>query len=101
MLPDLLEVSQARTDAFHDGAHAAEGGDFQGLAPVERVAVLDEPHVVCGDSRDEVFGGGEVGEGELVVVLVVEDAEEVVVERVDVVEAREVVDDGGELLGEV
>ena len=34
-------------------------------------------------------------------VLVVEDVEEVTVERVDLVEARELFDDGGELLVEV
>ena len=71
VLPDLFEVGQGILLALHDGRHPAQGGALQLLAPVQRVAKLEQAAVVFGDLRHEVARSVELAEGELVVVLVV------------------------------
>ena len=101
MLPDLLQVRQTRSDPLQHSAHTTKSSDFQTLATVQGVTVLEELHVVFSNLADQVSSGVDLAKSELVVILVVEDVEEVSVERVDLVEARELFDDGGELLVEV
>ena len=98
MLPDLLEVRERRGVLLHDGAHASQRRSLELLASVERVAVLEELDVILGDLVDDVLGGIELPERELVVVLVVQNVEEVAVEGVDIVKLREGVQDVAELV---
>ena len=39
-----------------DGAHATEGCALEGLAPVERVTILEQTHIVTRDGLDQVLG---------------------------------------------
>ena len=98
VLPDLLQVRQRRRVFLHDRAHAPERRAFQLFAAVQRVAVLQQLDVVLRDLVDDVARGVELPERQLVVVLVVQHVEQVGVERVDVVHAREVVQDAAQLL---
>ena len=64
VLPDLLQVGQRRSLLLHESAHAAQRCALQGLAPVQRIAVLEELHVICeGDAASVALGkrGGGVG----------------------------------------
>lgn len=84
VLAHLLEVGERVLLALHDGRHAAERRLLELLAPVQRVAELDEAAVVLADLDDEVARRVELAERELVVVLVVQDVEERAEERVQV-----------------
>ena len=64
----------------------SESGLFETFASVERVGELEETNVVLGHVVDEVPGGVELTERQLVVVLVVEDVHEVGVERMHLLE---------------
>jgi len=88
VLPDLVQVGQGVLQALHEGAHPAEAGTLQLLAAVERVAELEEAAVVLGDVVHMVPGRVDLAQGELVVVLVVQDVEQVSVEGVDVLKKR-------------
>ena len=98
VLPDLLEVLERAFLPLHDRAHAAQRRALQRLAPVERVAVLEQLDVVAADAVDELARDVHLAEGELEVVAVVEDVHQVRVERVDVVQPREVRQDLRQLL---
>jgi hypothetical protein len=93
VLAHLLQVGQRGALALHQGAHAAQGGALERLAAVERVAVLEQAHVVLGHRVDEAARGVELAQRQLVVVLVVEDVHEVGVEGVHVVHLGEVLQD--------
>ena len=67
--PHLLEVAEALVLPAHDGRHPPERRALQLLAPVERVAELEEPDVVLGDGVDEVPRGVDLAQRQLVVVL--------------------------------
>ena len=98
MLPDLLEVGERVLLSAHDGRHSSERGSLELLASVERVSKLEQSAVVLGDLVRQVAGRVELSERELVVVLVVQHVEERGEERVQVVEDREIGEDGSELL---
>ena len=89
VLPHLLQVLQALVLPLHDGAHPTQRRSLQLLAAVERVAELHEADVVARHAVDEVFGGVDLPQRQLVVVLVVENVHEIGVERVDVVQLGE------------
>ena len=89
VLPHLLKVLEALVLPLHDGAHPTQRRSLQLLAAVERVAELHETYVVPSHAVDEVFGRVDLPQRQLVVVLVVQDVHEVGVERMDVVQLRE------------
>jgi hypothetical protein len=95
MLADLLEVGQRRRQALHQRAHAAERRPLKLLAPVQRVAVLEQPDVVLPDVVDHVHCSVHLPERELVVVLVVQHIHQVRVEGVHVVHLGELYAGGG------
>jgi hypothetical protein len=97
MLADLVEVQQRVLQALDDCGHATEAGTLQLLALEERLAILEQADVVAGDGLDEVLCRRELTEGNLEVVGIVEGVEEILVERVDVLESGKAVEDGGEL----
>lgn len=100
MLANLVEIQQRVFKALDDGGHAAQAGLLELLALEERLAVLEEADVVAGDGLDQVLGGRQLAEGDAEVVGIVEGVEQVLVERVDVLETGEGLEDGAQLLGE-
>mmetsp|Transcript_19433 Transcript_19433/g.74612 ORF Transcript_19433/g.74612 Transcript_19433/m.74612 type:complete len:651 (-) Transcript_19433:57-2009(-) len=101
MLTYLLQVRQARPLLLHHRAHAAERGLLQSLASVEAVSVLEQTDVVLRQIGNVVARVVQLAQGELVVVPVVQHVHEIGVERVDLVEDREVIEDTRELVVEV
>ena len=89
MLPHLFQVLEALVLPLHDGAHAAKGSALQLLAAIERVAELHQAHVVLRHVVHEVLGGVDLAQSQFVVVLVVEDVHEVGVERMNIIQLRE------------
>ena len=98
VLAHLLEIFECALLSLHDGAHAAECGALERFATVQRVAVLEQLGVVAADTVDQLAGNVHLTEGQLEVVAVVQHIDQVRVERVDIVEPREVGEDLSELL---
>ena len=69
MLPDLLEVLQALVLPPHDGRHPPQRRPLQLLAAVQRVPELEQPDVVLRHVVDEVAGGVDLSQRQLVMVL--------------------------------
>jgi hypothetical protein len=84
VLPDLLEIGQGVLEALHEGGHPAETGPLELLAAVEGVAELEEATVVLGNVVHVVPGRVDLAQSQLVVVLVIQDVQQVAIERVDV-----------------
>lgn len=83
VLADLFQVRERVLLALEDGDHATQGSALELLAAVQRVAEFEQTGIVFSDILDQVFCGRELGQGEFVVVSVVEHVEQVRVERVD------------------
>lgn len=86
----LLEILEALSLPLHDGGHPPEGCTLELLAAIEGVPELEEPDIVLGNIVNEVEGDVDLAQGELVVVLVVEDIHKISVEGVDVIQLREI-----------
>ena len=98
VLPNLFQVLEALLLPLHDGAHAPQCGALELLAAVHGVGKLDQPNIVLRHVVYEVLSGVDLTQGQLVVVLVVQDVHEVPVEGVYVVQLRELGYDGGQLV---
>lgn len=100
MLANLVEVHEGVLESLEKGGHATEGSPLELLALEERLGIFQKAHVVAGDGLDEVLGGRQLAKGDLEVVGIVEGVEEILVERMDVLESGETLEDGTELLRE-
>lgn len=100
MLSDLFEVEKRILHALADGGHATESGSLELLALEERLTILEQTNVISGDGLNQMLGRRQLTESNSEVVGIVERVEQILVERVDVGETRESVEDGCELLDE-
>lgn len=118
MLSDLLQVDEGVLETLADGGHATKGGALEVLAleqtlaaqKISKVAksqicdkyapIFDKSDIVTSDSLNQRLGSVELTKGNPEVVGIVESVEEIAMERVNVLEARETVDGGGQTLGE-
>jgi hypothetical protein len=99
MLSDLIKIQEGVLEALDKGSHATQGSLFQLLALEQRLSIFEKSHVIAGDRLNEMLGGRQLTKGNLEVVGIVERVEEILVERMDVLEARETVQNGAEFLG--
>ena len=72
MLPHLLEVAEGRPELFQECTGATKSRSLQLLSAVERVSVLEEPHIVICNAISDRLGFVAVAEGQFVVVTIVE-----------------------------
>lgn len=100
MLPDLLQIDERVLQPLADSRHATKCCPFQLFALEQRLPVLEQTHVITRNRLDERLGSVELTEGNSEVIRIVESIEQITVERVDILEAREGFDRGGEALGE-
>lgn len=100
MLPDLLEVDEGILQSLADCGHATEGSSLQLLALEERLTVLQKTNVVARDGLDESFRSRELTKSNSEVIRIVEGVEQIAMERMDICQARESLDGGGETFGE-
>lgn len=98
MLPDLLKVDERVLEPLADGGHTTEGSSLELLALEERLAVFEKAHIVARNRLNQRLCSRELAESNAEVVRIVEGVEEIAVERVDVGQARESFDGGGEAL---
>ena len=100
MLSDLIEIQKGIFETLDEGGHATECSSFQLLALKERLAILDQPNIVSGNSLDQVFGGRELAESDAEMVGIVEGIEKIFVERMDVLKSGKTLENGTKFLGE-
>jgi hypothetical protein len=89
MLSNLLQEFQSILLTLQDGGHSTEGSPLELLGTVQTVGELEQTKIVLGDLIDQVTSLIELTEGDLPVLLVVEDVEEVHQERMQVFEDGE------------
>lgn len=100
MLSHLIEIQERIFEALADGGHATKRGPLELLALEERLAILEQTDIVSGNGLDQVLCGGELTERNAEVVGIVERVEQILVERMDILQSRETLEDGAELFGE-
>mmetsp|Transcript_9210 Transcript_9210/g.22947 ORF Transcript_9210/g.22947 Transcript_9210/m.22947 type:complete len:243 (+) Transcript_9210:1379-2107(+) len=98
VLPHFLKVRERPAQLLHRSAHAAQRSPLEHLALVQAVSKLHHLHVVLGDAVDYLLGRIDLTQCQLVVVAVVQHVAKICVERVDVVNLREVLQDLAEFL---
>lgn len=101
MLTNLLQVSQALSLPLHDCRHPSESSSLELLASVKRIAVLEKPDIILGNVINEMPCRVQLAQGELVMVLVVEDIHQVRIERMDIFQFRELAQNLSQLFVEV
>ena len=65
----LLQITQALILPPHHGRHPSQCRPLQLLASVQRVAKLEQPHVILGHRVYQVPRGVDLTQGQLVVIL--------------------------------
>ena len=86
-----MNTETQRKKKQHDGkveGGPAQSGTLQALAAVHGVGVLEEAHVLLADLVHHATRGRQLSQGNLVVVLVVQDVHQGRVEGVDVLRGR-------------
>jgi hypothetical protein len=100
MLPDFLQIRQRRADFLYYRAHPAQRSFFQRLTPIKRVSVFSQLQVVLGQVLSHILGGLDVPECQLVVIFVIQHVDKVAVERMDLFDLGELLEDAGQLLAD-
>lgn len=100
MLSNLVQVEERVLQSLDNGGHATQRGPLELLALEERLSVLEKSDVISGNGLDQMFRSRKLTQGDPEMVGIVEGVEQILVEGVDVLQAREAVEDGAKLLGE-
>lgn len=93
MLAHLLEVYERIFQSPTYCSHASKSGTFELLALEQRLGIFEQTNIVSRDGLDQVTSRGQLPKGYSEVVCIVEGIEQVLVERVDVLEAGKAVKD--------
>jgi hypothetical protein len=99
MLPHLLQINKGIFQSLADGRHPAQCRPLELLALEQALSIFEKADVVASDSLDKGFGGVQLTESDAEMVRIVQSVEQIAVERVDVLEAWEGRDGGGQPLG--
>jgi hypothetical protein len=93
VLTDLLEVLKGTLKTLGDGGHTSQTSTLKLLALEKRLRVLDKTDVVTSDLLDKVLRGRELSQSNAEMVGIVEGVHQGAVERVDILQAREGLED--------
>jgi hypothetical protein len=93
MLTDLFQVRKRVLLPLHNRGHSSKGSSLQLLATEQRVTKLEETNIVFSDRVDQVTASVDLGQGEFVVITVVEDVHEISIEGMDLIQFRKVCQD--------
>jgi len=97
MLTYLVEVDQRILQSLANGRHSSQGGTLELLALEERLSILKESDIIAIDSLNQSLCCGNLAERYPEVVCIVEGIHEIFVERVNVCQLREAIEDSLEL----
>ena len=82
MLSNLLQIYQWIFQSPAYSSHTPKGGSLELFALEEGLCVFEEADIVSGDRFDQMFGGGELAEGNAEMICVVEGVQEILVYRI-------------------
>jgi hypothetical protein len=100
MLADLVKIQERILETFDKSGHATKRSPLELLALEQGLAVLEKTDIVSGNGLDQVLGRGELAESNAEVVGIVESVEKILVERMNVLQPWEALEDGAEFFGE-
>lgn len=100
MLSNLVKVEEGVLETLAEGGHATEGGPLQLLALEERLTVLEETDVVARNGLHQMLRSRQLTQGDSEMVGIVKSVEQVLVEGMDILQSRETLKNGAELLRE-
>jgi len=98
MLSDLFKVAERRLEFLNQGASSTESCAFQLLGAIKRICVLEEAHVVVCDAVRDRLGLVAVAQRQLVMVTIIQHVHQVRVERVNIVQLGEAIDNSSQFL---
>lgn len=100
MLANLIKIEERVLKTLCDGSHTSKSGALELLALEERLRILEQTDVISGDGLNQVLSGSQLAEGNAEMVGIVEGVEKILVERMDVLESWEPVENERDLLAE-
>jgi len=100
MLSNLVEVEEGIFQSSADGRHSTQCSTLELLALEEGLRIFEKADIIAGNDFDQMLCGRELAESYPEVVCIVKGVEEIFVERVDILQSWEAVEDEGELLSE-
>ena len=100
MLPHLVEVQKRILEALDDGGHPTKRSTLQLLALEQRLAILEQADIVSGNRFNQMLGGRKLTESDAKVVGIVQGVEQILVERMNILQSGKALEDGAEFLGE-
>lgn len=100
MLSHLFEVYQRILETLGNCCHAPKGSSLELFALEERLRIFQESNVISGDGLDEMLCSRKLAEGDSEVVRIVQSIQKIFVERMNVLEAWEAIEDHRQLLRE-
>lgn len=100
MLADLVKVQEGVFKPAANGGHASQRGTLELLALEERLGVFQQANVISRHDLDQMLCGRQLSKGDAEMVGIVEGVQEILVERMDVLEAWEAIKNERDLLCE-
>lgn len=97
MLANLVEIQERVLEALDERGHATKRGSLELLALEKRLAILEQTDVISRNSLNQVLRSGKLAQGDTEMVGIVERVEQVLVERMNVLQSGKAFEDGAEL----
>lgn len=92
MLPDLLEVYQWIFQSLANGGHTAKSSPLELLTLKERLTIFEQTNIVARNCLYERLCCGKLAKSDSEVVRIIQSVEQVAMEGMDVLKAREGLD---------
>ena len=93
MLADLIEVEEGIFQPSANCRHSPQSCALELLALEQRLCIFEEADIISGDDFDQMLRCRQLAEGYAEMVGIVEGVHEIFVERVDILQAREAIQD--------
>jgi hypothetical protein len=77
MFSDLFQIDQTGSDSLNGSAHSTKGSDFQLFASIKRVRKLNQLEIIAADLLNNVPNDVHLGQGYLIMILVVKDVQHI------------------------
>lgn len=93
MFSNFLKISKRRSYFSDHGADATHGCSFERFASIERICILDQLQIISSHVLYHIFCCLHMSQGQLEMVLIIQNIEQVSIERMDVLYFWEIIKD--------
>lgn len=100
MLAHLVEVEERILQSSANSRHTTQGCTLELFTLEEGLCIFEKSDIIARHDLDQMLRSRELAECNAEVVCIVEGVEEILVERVDILESRKAIENQGELLSE-